>query len=66
MPDEEPSVHFATESFALHNLNAARARTAFTDSGAPFLVYRDVDTGRISVVYRRKDGEIGIMEAAND
>jgi putative sigma-54 modulation protein len=66
MPEDEPSVHFATESFALHNLDAARARMAFTDSDAPFLVYRDVDTGRIGVVYRRKDGEIGIMEAAND
>jgi len=63
--DEKPSVHFATESFELFNLDAAKARVAFTDSDAPFLVYRDVDTGRISVMYRRKDGDLGVMEASN-
>lgn len=65
MGDAEASVHFATESFELHNLDATRARVAFTDSEAPFLVYRDVDTGKISVVYRRKDGDLGVMEASN-
>ncbi|MEZ4387698.1 MAG: HPF/RaiA family ribosome-associated protein [Candidatus Krumholzibacteriia bacterium] len=60
-----PTVHFATEHFEMLNLNAARARDAFTDSDAPFLVYRDTDTGRVSVVYRRKDGDLGIMEARN-
>ena len=60
---DEPTVHFATERFEIKNLNAARARDAFTDSEAPFLVYRDVDNGRISVVYRRKDGNLGIMES---
>jgi putative sigma-54 modulation protein len=59
----EPTVHFATEHFVMKNLNAAQARDAFTDSDAPFLVYRDVDNGRVSVVYRRKDGDLGMMES---
>lgn len=64
--DGEPSVHFATEHFVIHNLSATRAQAAFTDSEAPFLVYRDAESGRISVVYRRKDGDLGIMEARDD
>lgn len=61
--EDAPTVHFATEHFEIKNLSAARARDAFTDSEAPFLVYRDLDNGRISVVYRRKDGDLGIMES---
>jgi len=61
----EPVVHFATENFELLEMNTLAAREAFTDSDAPFLVFRNVDTGRIGVVYRRRDGELGVMEAAN-
>ncbi|HOX26689.1 MAG TPA: HPF/RaiA family ribosome-associated protein [Candidatus Krumholzibacteria bacterium] len=61
----EPLVHFATENFSLLELDALAAREAFTDSDAPFLVFRNVDSGRISVVYRRRDGELGLMEATN-
>ena len=63
LQDDEASVHFATEHFELRNLDAVKARAAFTDSEAPFLVYRDSDSGRISVVYRRADGDLGLMEA---
>ena len=30
--------------------------------GHSFFIYRDVDTDRISVLYRRKDGNVGIIE----
>jgi ribosomal subunit interface protein len=63
--DGEPAVHFAAEDFVLHDMDTLSARDAFTDSDAPFLVYRNVDTGRIGVVYRRADGELGFMEASN-
>lgn len=63
--DESP-IHFATETFELRNMNSPEARDAFTDSDAPFLVFRDSDSGRIGVVYRRNDGELGLMEAGNE
>lgn len=63
LPDEEPTVHFAAESFEMRDMDALTARDAFTDSNAPFLVFRNVDTGRIGVVYRRGDGELGLMES---
>ncbi|MDQ7800201.1 MAG: ribosome-associated translation inhibitor RaiA [Armatimonadota bacterium] len=31
--------------------------------GHDFFVYRDADTGRICVLYRRKDGDYGVIEA---
>jgi ribosomal subunit interface protein len=63
---DEPTVHFATEHFELKNLDAARARDEFTASDAPFLVYRDADNGRISVVYRNREGDLSVMEARDD
>jgi putative sigma-54 modulation protein len=60
---EEPQVHFATESFVLHEMDALTARSAFTASDAPFLVFQNSDTGRLGVIYRRHDGELGLMEA---
>jgi ribosomal subunit interface protein len=65
LSDEEPVVHFAAEDFVLRDLDTLAAREAFTDSDAPFLVYRNSDSGRIGVVYRRGDGELGFMEATN-
>lgn len=64
--EDEPTVHFATESFEIKNLDAPRARQEFTDSEAPFLVYRDADNGRISVVYRNREGDLAVLEASND
>ena len=61
----EPVVHFATEDFVLHDMDSVSARDAFTDSNAPFLVYRNIDTGKIGVVYRRGDGDLGFLEASN-
>jgi len=63
LPAEEPSVFFATESFEMRDMDPIAARAAFTDSDGPFLVFRNADNGRIAVVYRRSDGELGLMEA---
>ena len=62
---DEPAVHFATESFEMRDMDAGSARDAFTASDAPFLVFRNADNGRIGVVYRRHDGELGLMEASS-
>jgi putative sigma-54 modulation protein len=63
LPPEQPSVFFETENFEMHDMDPIAARAAFTDSEAPFLVFRNTDTGKIGVVYRRSDGELGMMEA---
>jgi len=65
LPADEPPVHFTTESFEMHDMDPGVARDAFTDSNAPFLVFRNADNGRIGVVYRRHDGELGLMEASS-
>jgi putative sigma-54 modulation protein len=62
---EEQPVLFATEHFELREMDALSARTAFTASDAPFLVFQNTDTGRLGVVYRRRDGELGLMEASD-
>jgi ribosomal subunit interface protein len=54
------------EGFELRDMDRVAAQDAFVSSSAPFLVYRDTDTSRIAVVYRREDGEIGLMQARND
>ncbi len=59
-------MHFSAENFELRDMDLLVARDAFTDSDAPFLVFRNVDSGRIGVVYRRTDGELGVMEATNE
>ncbi len=61
----EAPVHFAAEKFELRDMDSLSARDAFTDSDGPFLVFRNVDSGQIGVVYRRTDGELGIMESTN-
>ncbi|MDD5719800.1 MAG: HPF/RaiA family ribosome-associated protein [Candidatus Krumholzibacteria bacterium] len=58
-------VRFATESFELHEMDTLAARHAFTASDAPFLVFHNTDSGRLGVIYRRSDGELGLMEATN-
>lgn len=60
-----PTVHFATEHFELLEMDPIMARDAFTASDAPFLVFRNSDNGRLGVVYRRQDGDLGLMEASS-
>lgn len=59
----EPTVRFETEHFLLQEMDALAARDAFTSSDAPFFVFHNTDTDRLGVVYRRHDGELGLMEA---
>lgn len=65
IPDEMPSVAMG-EDFELQDLDASTAREAFAASESPFFVFRNVGNGKIAVVYRRQDGELGLMEARND
>ena len=59
---EEP----APEGFVLRDLDLAGAKAAFADADLPFLIFRDVDTARLGVIYRRADGALGHMESRED
>ena len=61
-----PQVYFATEHFEILEMDPGTARNVFTASDAPFLVFRNTDTGRLGVIYRRQSGDLGLMEAVGD
>ena len=54
------------EGFVLRDMNVADARTAFAGGELPFLIFRNTDSGRLGVIYRRGDGELGHLEAESD
>ncbi len=53
-------------SFDLHNLTLVAAQDLLAGTDEPFLVFRNVETSRIAVVYRHEDGGLRFMEARND
>lgn len=50
------------EQFRLRTLHADEAIMDLEMSERPFLVYTDADNDEISIVYRRKDGDYGLIE----
>ena len=61
IPDEASG----PEGFVLRDLDLDGAKSAFAESEAPFLVFRNSDTSRVGVIYRRDNGELGHMESTN-
>jgi putative sigma-54 modulation protein len=55
-----------TRGFRLHDMDVDSAMQTFRDSDLPFLVFRNVATSRVGVVYRRRSGELGIIESYSD
>jgi len=55
-----------TEGFVLRDMDVQSAQDAFKDQGNPFLIFRNVATSRVAVIYRRAGGDIGHMESSND
>jgi putative sigma-54 modulation protein len=49
--------------FQLRDLSDDQAREAFLDSSGPFFLYRSVEDGLVSVLYRREDGDLGVMKS---
>jgi putative sigma-54 modulation protein len=60
-PSLAPSV--IEESISKKPMAIEEALLNLNDSGNEFVVYRDADSKSISVVYRRKDGNIGLIRA---
>ncbi len=54
----------APAGYVLRDMDVESAREGFADQDAPFLVFRNVETSRVAVIYRRSDGELGHMESA--
>jgi len=60
-PDEEPD----TGALVLKDMDLATARSALVASGQPFLVFRNVDSQQVAVIYHQDDGTTGHLESAD-
>jgi putative sigma-54 modulation protein len=50
------------EGFTLRSQSLEAAETALRETARPFHVFRNAQTGRLCVLYRRDDGELGLLE----
>jgi putative sigma-54 modulation protein len=60
--EEGASIVQRSRSYAPKPLSLEDAVIALESSGDDVLVYRDIESERINVVYRRSDGEYGLVE----
>jgi ribosome hibernation promoting factor len=61
--DEEGGpVIVKTKQFTIHPMSAEEAVLQLELIGHDFFVFRHEDTGEINVVYRRRDGDYGLIE----
>ena len=58
--------HSSAEGFVLRDMDVAGAKDAFAGTNQPFMVFRNIETSRVGVIYRRDDGGLGHMESNND
>lgn len=54
------------EGLLLPDLDVDQAKVRFTAGTLPFFVFRNTETLRLAVIYRRADGALGHMEAAGE
>lgn len=54
------------EGFRLKDLSVEAAVEAFQSSRHPFLVFRNRESSRVAVVYRRGEGAYGVLEERED
>ena len=60
--DEEDSKIVKTKSFNVKPMSADEAILQMELLGHNFFVYQDSDTSKVSVMYKRKDGNYGLIE----
>ena len=51
-----------TRRYSVKPMTPEEAASAVAASGEQFIVFRDAETGRVGVVYKRKDGNFGLIE----
>lgn len=64
VPPEEEAVIVKTKQFALNPMTPEEAIVQLELIGHDFFVFRNADSGEINVVYRRRDGQYGLIEPA--
>ena len=52
----------AARRYAVKPMTAEEAALRLTEETDQFLVFRDADTNRVGVLYKRKDGNFGLIE----
>ena len=60
--EEETDFRIHKKNFALKPMSAEEAILQMNLLGHEFFVYEDQDTAEVNVVYRRKDGDYGLIE----
>ena len=61
--DEEPRLLVKTKQFSVKPMDAEEAALQMDLLGHDFFLFTNADTGRASVIYRRRDGQLGLIEA---
>ena len=51
-----------TRRYTVKPMTPEEAAVRLTDAPDQFIVFRDSETNRIGVVYKRKDGNFGLIE----
>ncbi|MCP4291448.1 MAG: HPF/RaiA family ribosome-associated protein [bacterium] len=54
------------EGFVLRDMDVEDAKESFATTDQPFFVFRNIETSRVGVIYRRDNGEMAHMESSND
>jgi putative sigma-54 modulation protein len=62
VPDEAEPVIVKTKNFAVSPMNPQEAVLQLELIGHDFFVFRNADSGEVNVVYRRRDGQYGLIE----
>jgi putative sigma-54 modulation protein len=58
----QPPRIIAARRYAVKPMTAEEAAMRLTDEPDQFLVFRDADTDRLGVIYKRRDGNFGLIE----
>jgi putative sigma-54 modulation protein len=62
VPDEESPVIVKTKQFAVKPMTPEEAVLQLELIGHDFFVFQDADSNDVNVVYRRRDGNYGLIE----
>ena len=61
-PERRPGRIIAARRYKVKPMTAEEAVLSLAEDGDQFVVFRDSDTDRVSVLYRRKDGNYGLIQ----
>ena len=64
IPSQEGAMIVKTKQFVLNAMSPEEAVEQLELIGHDFFVFRNADSGEINVVYRRRDGDYGVIEPA--